>query len=371
MRSTSPSTSKKARPSPSTSGDWPWIAPSLRHLAVPVDTLQCDPANLRLHGERSLEGIKASLRRFGQRKPIVVDAGGITIAGAGVLIVAKALGWSHIAVTKHDDLTGAERVAYAIADNRTAELSEWDKDALKSTLGAASPDELASMGYSADELSQLVHPDDETQQDEIPEPLPDPVSQRGDLWLLGEQRLLCGDCTDTADVRRVMAGELARLVATDPPYLVGYDGTNRLKTGNKRSGKDWSKTYGQAWNESDPENPLYSRFIAAATAIAAHADAAWYVWYSSNRHTLLERAFFESDLLAHCQIVWVKSRHTATRTWYFMQHEPCLVAYKKGHMPEDIEDGQPILYGFETCLMGWKKGNKPKPIEGQPLLSSV
>lgn len=339
---------------------------------MPTDTLSCDPANLRLHGDRSLEAIKASLQRFGQRKPIVVDAAGVTIAGAGLLTAAKSLGWSHVAATRHDDLTGAERVAYAIADNRTAELSEWDKDALKATLGAANPEDLASMGYSADEFASLVHPDDETQQDEIPEPLPDATSRRGDLWILGEQRLLCGDCTDHADVKRVMAGELAALVATDPPYLVGYDGTNHeRRIGKKKAGaRNWSDTYGVAWDDFDANSDLYPKFLSAAMACAAHEDAPWYCWHASARYPLLEAAWTGAGLLAHCQIIWVKNRGVPSRTWFAWQHEPCLVGFKTGHTPAELE-GKPMLYGFEPCLMGWKKGNKPKRIDGQPILSTV
>lgn len=349
------------------------IAESLRHQAVPIEQVSADPANARRHNERGQAAVIASLRRFRQRKPILVDANGVTIAGAGVLAAARELGWTHIAVTRHEDLAGADRAAYAIADNRTGDLSEFDDDVLASQLAGMNPDELAAAGFTAKELADLTaDPSEPTDQDEIPEPAATAVSRRGDLWIMGEQRLLCGDCTDHADVKRVMQGELATLVATDPPYLVGYDGTNHMmRKGRKGNGaKDWSGSYGVTWDDFDANSDLYPKFLAAAAACAAHEDAAWYCWHASSRFPLLEAAWRGAGLLPHCQIIWVKNRGVPSRTWFAWQHEPCLVGFKAGHTPAELE-GRPMLFGFEPCLMGWKQGNKPKRIEGQPILSTV
>jgi ParB-like chromosome segregation protein Spo0J len=118
---------------------------------VPISTLTCDPANARRHPDRNLEQIKASLQRFGQQKPIVVDATNTVRAGNGTLAAAKALGWTTIAIVR-SDLQKTELTAYAIADNRSAELAEWDNEVLAMTLADA---EIGDVGLSEDEISEL------------------------------------------------------------------------------------------------------------------------------------------------------------------------------------------------------------------------
>ena len=189
---------------------------------VPIDSLTFDPSNVRKHGEQNLATIKASLNRFGQQKPIVVDANGVVRAGNGTLMAAKALGWKEIAVVR-STLAGSEATAYAIADNRTAELAEWDDDALKQTLAALQieDDDLAvATGFDAKEIDALLAPD-EVKEDEVPEPPVDPITKTGDLWLLGEHRLLCGDSTKAEDVGRLMDGKRADICFTSPPYALG------------------------------------------------------------------------------------------------------------------------------------------------------
>ena len=189
---------------------------------VPIDSLTFDPSNVRKHGEQNLATIKASLNRFGQQKPIVVDANGVVRAGNGTLMAAKALGWKEIAVVR-STLAGSEATAYAIADNRTAELAEWDDDALKQTLAALQiedEDLAVATGFDAKEIDALLAPDEVTE-DEVPEPPAEPITKTGDLWLLGEHRLLCGDSTKAEDVERLMAGAKADLCFTSPPYALG------------------------------------------------------------------------------------------------------------------------------------------------------
>lgn len=189
---------------------------------VPIDSLTFDPSNVRKHGEQNLATIKASLNRFGQQKPIVVDANGVVRAGNGTLMAAKALGWKEIAVVR-STLAGSEATAYAIADNRTAELAEWDDDALKQTLAALQiedEDLAVATGFDAKEIDALLAPDEVTE-DEVPEPPADPITKLGDLWLLGDHRLLCGDSTKAEDVGRLMDGHTADICFTSPPYALG------------------------------------------------------------------------------------------------------------------------------------------------------
>jgi len=133
--------------------------------SVPLSTLCADPANARVHSARNIEAIKASLTRFGQQKPILVDAKGVVRAGNGTLAAAKALGWENINIVR-SDLIGSDAAAYAIADNRTSDLSEWDDDALAKQLETlrAEGTDLADLGFSEREVHRLLSEEDPGQE---------------------------------------------------------------------------------------------------------------------------------------------------------------------------------------------------------------
>lgn len=198
----------------------------MRTMAARIEELVNDPANVRKHGQRNIETIKASLVRFGQQKPIVVDEGGVVVAGNGTLHAARELGWDSIHIVR-TALGGSERIAYAIADNRTAELAEWDDAALSEQLSALAIDDeelLEAIGYSEKELDKLVSEltgIDDIEEDEVPHAPAKPVTQPGDLWQLGDHRLLCGDSTNRDHVMFAMGDrDHAELCLTDPPYGV-------------------------------------------------------------------------------------------------------------------------------------------------------
>jgi DNA modification methylase len=186
-----------------------------------ISALHFDPANARKHGAKNLQAIKGSLAKFGQQKPIVVDAKGVVIAGNGTLAAAKELGWTEIKIVR-TDLVGPEAIAFALADNRAAELAEWDDDILGPALQALREDgfDIASIGFDIAEAmgggtEGLTDPDD------VPETPKDVWVKAGDLFELGNHRLLCGDSTKREDVDRLMAGEKADMCFTSPPYNLG------------------------------------------------------------------------------------------------------------------------------------------------------
>jgi len=224
---------KKTPPSP----------PALAVERLKVADLHSDPANVRKHPERNLAGIKASLARFKQQRPILIDGDNIVRAGNGTLMAAIDLGWTEIDCVR-TPLRGVEATAYAIADNRTAELAEWDDQGLAETLRAiqSEPDfDLAAIGYNADEVDALcARLGDDLFGDpaEAPEPQIDRADElrekwkveSGQLWIIPslstpgkEHRLLCGDSTKAEDVARVMGGEKAALCFTSPPYAQQRD----------------------------------------------------------------------------------------------------------------------------------------------------
>jgi DNA modification methylase len=156
-------------------------------------------------------------------------------AGSGTLEAAKRIGWETIECVE-TNLKGSDAIAYAIADNRTAELAEWDSDILAAQLSGLLTDDEAlanAAGFSAEEiermLSDLAEPA-EIDEDEVPEPPVDPITKLGDLWILGEHRVLCGDSTKAEDVARLMAGRKAGMIHTDPPYGMSYQSNMRTKT---------------------------------------------------------------------------------------------------------------------------------------------
>ena len=204
-----------------------WCGPdALRPLLVPIESLSPDPSNARRHNDRNIEAIIASLHRFGQRFPIVVQKQGMIVrAGNGRIEAMKRLGWKNVAAVVVDE-SSVDATAFAIADNRTAELAEWDDETLASLLQSMDGAEREVAGFTEAELGELLEkltPDVEVSEDEVPEPPPDPITKTGDLWLLGEHRLLCGDSTKADDVARLMGGEKADLCVTSPPYNCGID----------------------------------------------------------------------------------------------------------------------------------------------------
>jgi len=199
----------------------------MNHQTISVADLSLDPSNVRKHSRRNLDAIKASLRKFGQQKPIVVDAKGIVLAGNGTLTAAKELGWTEIQIVR-TELAGVEATAFAIADNRTAELAEWDEDGLANVLQSLKVEDadlLAATGYDAAEVDKMSKA--EVTEDEVPEPPAEPITKLGDLWILGDHRVLCGDSTKAEDVERLMVMEKAALVFTDPPYGMSFQSNFR------------------------------------------------------------------------------------------------------------------------------------------------
>ena len=196
---------------------------------IAVADLSLDPSNVRKHSRRNLDAIKASLRKFGQQKPIVVDAKGIVIAGNGTMTAAQELGWTEIAAVR-TELVGVEATAFAIADNRSAELAEWDEDALAKVLESLKVEDadlLAATGYDAAEVDKMIGA--EVTEDEVPEPPAEPITKAGDVWILGEHRVMCGDSTKAEDVYRLIHSEIVDATITDPPYGISYQSNHRKK----------------------------------------------------------------------------------------------------------------------------------------------
>jgi DNA modification methylase len=349
------------------------IAPDLRPLAVPIGELVSDPRNARAHGEDNLGAIRASLEKFGQRKPVVVNRRNRQVeAGNGLVEAAGLLGWSHVAVVWVDDDPAAQR-GFSLADNRTAELAEWD-DACLEALCREWQEEGEELDlYQALQLDALLgEPEDETEviEDEAPEPPADPVTKPGDLWLLGEHRLLCGDSTKAEDVRRCLGGVVPLLMVTDPPYGVEYDPAWR-----KEAGVNKSKRMGVVSNDGR---------ASWAQAYSLFPGAVAYVWHAGKFAGAVDRSLVACGYEIRSQIIWVKRRFALSRGQYHWRHEPCLFAVRKGqnaawagnrkqntvwadivdnrHLGEDLfaaKVDEEMVYAFEAAWTTvWEIGGK-------------
>lgn len=300
---------------------------------VPRERLYLSPANPR-HNDAAVPHVAASIRRFGWRQPIVARRTGEVIAGNTRLKAAAELGEASVPVVWFEG-TDIEATAYAIADNRTAEFAEWDTPALARLLEELrDEDALDGVGFSTDDIDQLlaeIAAAPAAVEDPGPgEPPADPVSRPGDLWLLGGHRLLCGDATSIADVQRVMDGERAALVATDPPYLVDYTGERP-----NDSGKDWTRDYREIDIE-DAEGFFRSVFTNVLAVLGE--KAAIYCWHAHKRSGEIQRIWRDLGILDHQQIVWVKPTAVFGRVYWHFRHEPCMMGWRKGAKPP--HDGQ-------------------------------
>lgn len=197
----------------------------------PLDKIMPYEANARMHSGEQIANIAASITQFGFLVPCLVDRHGILIAGHGRLLAARQLGLTTVPVLQVEHLSEDEVRAYRIADNRLTELGDWDEALLTAELHALNVVgfDLPLLGFDDADIARLMAPLDDVDEgdtpateaanaDEVPEPPSTPVTRPGDLWLLGDHRLLCGDSTDPAAVSRVMVGAKASLCFTSPPY---------------------------------------------------------------------------------------------------------------------------------------------------------
>ena len=216
-----------------------------------ITSLQSDHKNARRRTDRSSELIKESLQRYGAARSIVIDEDNRILAGNGTIDGAKAAGIKNVRIIETDGdeiiavkrtgLTEEQKVGLALADNRTADLSEWDQEMLHQL----SEEHDLTPWFNQEDLDELLavtelEPEEgNTDPDDVPEPPEDPITKPGDLWILGNHRLLCGDSTDVPTVERLMDGQKADMVFTDPPYGVNYQGGlqdkgDGLKSANRR-----------------------------------------------------------------------------------------------------------------------------------------
>jgi DNA modification methylase len=290
----------------------------------PLDQLIPYVRNARTHSEDQVAQIAASIVEFGWLNPVLVDDAGNVIAGHGRLLAARKLGLDSVPVIRAFHLTPAQVRAYRLADNRLAELSGWNEEMLAAELAALRDEDvdLGLLGFDDAEIDRLLaEPGEELgAADEAPDPPADPISRPGDLWMCGQHKVLCGDATVLADIEAVLAGELADLCFTDPPYNVNYaNSADQKKRAKNRP--ILNDALGQQFGEL-----LYD----ACVNILTVTKGAVYICMSSSELDVLQKAFRAAGGHWSTFVIWAKNTFTLGRSDYQRQYEPILYGWKDG-----------------------------------------
>jgi DNA modification methylase len=300
---------------------------NLQVVTWPVEKLIPYARNARTHSDDQVAQIAASIAEFGWTNPILAGADGIVIAGHARLLAARKLGMTEVPVIVLDHLTESQRRALVLADNRLALNAGWDEEMLRVELTALEEDgfNLDVVGFTDDELEDLLRDPEEvhagnTDDDAVPETPETAVSIPGDVWILGDHRLLCGDATQMEAVEKVLAGGLADMVFCDPPYNVNYGATMKDKLRGKKR-KIANDNLGQD----------FEQFLRDACAnILAVTKGAIYVCMSSSELHTLQKAFREAGGHWSTFVIWAKNTFTMGRSDYQRQYEPILYGWKEG-----------------------------------------
>jgi DNA modification methylase len=281
--------------------------------------------NARTHSPDQVDQIAASIREFGWTIPVLVDEEGTLIAGHGRVMAAKKLGISQVPVMVAEGWSEAQRKAYVLADNKLALNAGWDNELLRVELeGLKELDfDISLTGFSGDELVSILADKTEglTDPDQTPEPPVEPVSVLGDVWLLGNHRIVCGSSTEVESVDKALNGVKPHLMVTDPPYGVEYDADWR----NKAMRADGSKVGGRAVGKVLNDDKADWR-----EAWALFPGDVAYVWHAGNMAHVVAESLLACDLHIRAQVIWAKSHFAIGRGDYHPQHEPCWYAVRKG-----------------------------------------
>ena len=265
----------------------------------------------------AVNAVANSIKEFGWQQPIVVDNEGVIIAGHTRYKAAQKLGLKHVPVVVANNLTPDQVKAYRLADNKTAELADWDMDLLNDELDQIRDIDMSDFGF--DDLDSLELEDADTAKDDnFDEATPtEPKSKSGQIYQLGRHRLMCGDSTNKSDVKELMGGYQADLLLTDPPYNVDYTGKQKSK---------------MKIDNDHLENDEFYKFLSSAFSNAKQvmkAGAAYYVWYASSQAINFNKALNDNGLKVREELIWKKNQIVMGRQDYQWQHEPCLYGWNE------------------------------------------
>lgn len=312
--------------------------------------------NPRLIGEQAVDAVAASIKQFGFKVPVIVDTDGVLIAGHTRVRAARRLGLKEVPVIRAGDLTPEQVRAFRIADNKLHELATWDMELLPIELSElrGMDVDLELLGFSSAELEKMLvamGTEGLTDPDAIPEPPDEAVTQPGDLWLLGNHRLLCGDSGKAEDVDRLLDGATIQLVNTDPPYNVGVASRSNnaiAASGDRPIGQQGmdiairGETHATTGKLRPKDRPLVNDFISDEEFArllrlwfgniqrVLEPGRAFYIWGGYSNIWNYPNALRESQLYFSQMIIWVKEHPVLTRKDFLGNHEWCFYGWREG-----------------------------------------
>lgn len=312
---------------------------------VAVEALIPYAKNSRTHDDAQVAQIAASIKEFGWTNPILVDGDKGIIAGHGRLMAARKLGMTKVPVIELKDMTEAQKKAYVIADNKLAMNAGWDNEFLTLELKDLEAEgfDLSLTGFDDKELDALLNVIEGTEgltdEDEVPEVPEEPKTKLGDIYILGNHRLMCGDSTDIDQVDKLMDGDKADMVFTDPPYGVDYKGiTNDSRDGLEDLLRGAFANY-------------FGHSKSGASIYCFHSDRCADVFHK------VFREFFHFSSM----IIWAKNTLTLSQTDYQSQHEPCLYGWMNNGTHSWYSDRKQTSV-WEFNKERFDKHTTPKPV---------
>jgi DNA modification methylase len=291
-----------------------------------VKDLKSDHKNARRRTDRSASLIAESLKRFGAARSIVIDEDGRILAGNGTVEGAKKAGIDKLRIieaegdeliaVRRGGLSEDEKVGLALADNRSSDLSEWDNEMLRQL---SEEHDLTPWFEDGELLAEVLEPEEGlTDADDVPEVPEEPITKPGDLWILGNHRLLCGDSTDVLAVERLMDGKKANLWLTDPPYNIAYEGGSKKR---------------KAIENDSMGSDDFRQFLRDAYSVAdMHIcpGAAFYIWHADTEGYNFRGAAIDIGWNVRQTLIWNKNNSAFGRSDFHWKHEPCLYGWKEG-----------------------------------------
>lgn len=330
---------------------------------VSIDSLNPNPKNPNKHPDSQIELLSKNIKYLGWRHPITVSKrSGFIVAGHGRLMAAKKLGVQIVPVDYQEFNSDADEIAVLVADNRLAELSETSEEDLKNILSELDGKiEIDLTGFSDAEVEQLLRDiNTDVLDEDVPEVPTEPISKFGDIFEFGSHRLMCGDSTDSEQVKKLMADEIANMVFTDPPYNVDY-GTDERKIENDNLGSEFPQFL---------EKVIKNIFSFSSGAI--------YICMSSSEIDSLQSTFKRLGGHWSTFIIWAKDTFTLGRSDYHRQYEPILYGWKAGvshyfcgdRSQGDVwefakpkkNDVHPTMKPVELCQRAVQNSSKPNDI---------
>ena len=295
--------------------------------------------NARTHSDSQVNQIASSITEFGFTNPILVDGDRGIIAYHGRLMAAKKLGLNQVPVVILDHLSESQKRAYIIADNKLAENAGWDEELLANELADLKEEnfDLDLIGFEDQELeklfSNLYESDENEEEEDIPEVSETPIAKAGDIWLLGDHKLICGDATKLETYRALLTNELADMTFTDPPYNVDYGNSmkdNLIGKRSKKTGKEYKNASGQRTILNDNLGDNFPKFLFdCCRQILEFTKGACYICMSSSELHTLQKAFRDAGGKWSTFIIWAKNHFTLGRSDYQRQYEPILYGWKE------------------------------------------